>query len=82
MGAATVAAAPLPSVASGATGAPGAELSRLDQDQPVFLIWFADLDQTDDDPYRKQPLTPPVITADDVAKIQGGVIEDRARAGS
>jgi hypothetical protein len=35
------------------------------------MIWFADLDQTGEDPYTKP--VPNGITADDVARIQGEV---------
>src|SRR5262249_6818522 len=51
----------------------GSRTIVLDQDQRVFMIWFADLDQTDGDPYpdRQPPQT--AITADDVMRIQGEV---------
>jgi dCTP deaminase len=45
----------------------------LDQDQRVFLIWFSDLDQADDNPYPRRPLPLRAIAADDVARIQGQV---------
>lgn len=45
----------------------------LDQDQRVIMIWFADLDQPDDKPYPERTLPARVITADDVARIQGQV---------
>ncbi len=51
----------------------GSQPIVLDQDQRVFMIWFADLDHTDDDPYQNPPPAPNVITADDVARIQGEV---------
>jgi dCTP deaminase len=51
----------------------GSRTIVLDQDQRVFMIWFADLDHTDDNPYPDRPPAPNVITADDVARIQGEV---------
>src|ERR1700680_1219047 len=43
----------------------------LDQDQRVFMIWFADLDMEDDNPYPNRPVPQFAITADDVAKLHG-----------
>jgi dCTP deaminase len=51
----------------------GSRTIVLDQDQRVFTIWFADLDQADDNPYPARQLPSNVITADDVARIQGEV---------
>jgi dCTP deaminase len=51
----------------------GSRTIVLDQDQRVFMIWFADLDQPDDNPYPDRPPAPNAITADDVARIQGDV---------
>lgn len=51
----------------------GSRTIVLDQEQRVFMIWFADLDQVTEDPYPPRPPTPNVITADDVLKIQGDV---------
>ena len=51
----------------------GSRTIVLDQDQRVFMIWFADLDLTDDNPYPERMPPPNVITADDVARIQGDV---------
>src|SRR5947209_3028397 len=51
----------------------GSRTIVLDQDQRIFMIWFADLDHTDADPYQERPPAPNVITADDVARIQGDV---------
>jgi dCTP deaminase len=51
----------------------GSRTIVLDQDQRVFMIWFADLDHTDEDPYPERPPAQNVITADDVARIQGDV---------
>jgi len=49
----------------------GSRAIVLDQDQRIFMLWFADLDQTDDNPYSKQSQN--TITADDLMKIQGDV---------
>jgi dCTP deaminase len=51
----------------------GSRTIVLDQDQRVFMIWFADLDCPDDKPYPERTLPANVITADDVARIQGQV---------
>jgi dCTP deaminase len=51
----------------------GSRTIVLDQDQRVFMIWFADLDNPDDNPYPERVPPPSVITADDVARIQGEV---------
>ncbi|WP_420636615.1 dCTP deaminase domain-containing protein [Candidatus Palauibacter sp.] len=45
----------------------------LDQGQRIFMIWFADLDETDIDPYPEQEGNGSAITADHVAAIQGDV---------
>jgi dCTP deaminase len=45
----------------------------LDQGQRVFMIWFADLDKEDDNPYPAHPPTLIAITSEDVAKISGEV---------
>jgi dCTP deaminase len=45
----------------------------LDPDQQIFMIWFADLDHADTKPYPARALPANVITADDVARIQGEV---------
>jgi dCTP deaminase len=45
----------------------------LDQGQPIFMIWFADLSETDDTPYPDRAPSNSAITADDVARIQGEV---------
>jgi dCTP deaminase len=51
----------------------GSRTIVLDQDQRVFMIWFANLDHTDENPYpdRQQPQN--AITADDVMRIHGEV---------
>jgi dCTP deaminase len=51
----------------------GSRTIVLDQDQRVFMIWFADLDHTDENPYEERQPPQTVITADDVMKIQGEV---------
>ncbi|HYV39986.1 MAG TPA: hypothetical protein VE988_30150 [Gemmataceae bacterium] len=45
----------------------------LDYDQPVFLIWFADLDEDTEKPYPPRTGEPRGISADDIMKIQGEV---------
>src|SRR6516225_6237147 len=39
----------------------GSRTIVLDQDQRVFMIWFADLDHTDEAPYPDRPPAPNVI---------------------
>ena len=51
----------------------GSRTILLDQDQQVFMIWFADLDDLDDNPYRDRVPPEIVITANDVARIHGQV---------
>jgi len=51
----------------------GSRTIVLDQDQRVFMIWFADLDHADDNPYPAQPQAESAITADHVSKLQGDV---------
>jgi len=45
----------------------------LDYDQPVFLIWFADLDEETEKPYPPRAGEARGISADDIMKIQGEV---------
>jgi dCTP deaminase len=45
----------------------------LDQGQPIFMIWFADLSDSDDSPYPNREPSELAITADDVARIHGEV---------
>jgi len=45
----------------------------LDQDEQVFMIWYADLDAPTPDPYSPLPPLENVITAEEVRKIQGDV---------
>ncbi len=45
----------------------------LDQDERVFMIWYADLDAPSPDPYGSVTATPSVITSDDVTKLKGVV---------
>jgi dCTP deaminase len=51
----------------------GAQDIVLDYDQPVFLIWFADLDGPAENPREPRKGDPKSITADDIMKIQGEV---------
>ena len=51
----------------------GSKKIVLDQGQRIFMIWFADLDETDIDPYPEREGSGFAITADDVAAIQGDV---------
>jgi dCTP deaminase len=51
----------------------GSRAIVLDLDQRVFMIWFANLDHTDENPYPERPLAQYAITADDVSRIQGEV---------
>lgn len=51
----------------------GAQDIILDYDQPVFLVWFADLDEAAGKPYPPRTRDPKSITADDIMKIQGEV---------
>jgi dCTP deaminase len=45
----------------------------LDQDQPMFLIWYAALDQVTEDLYKPRPGLSKDITAEDVKRIAGDV---------
>lgn len=45
----------------------------VDQDERVFMIWFADLDAVSPDPYPVQKQQSSVISAEDVSRIQGTV---------
>jgi dCTP deaminase len=45
----------------------------LDQDEQVFMIWYADLDAPSPDPYPPVQVTPSVITSADVSKLKGEV---------
>ncbi len=45
----------------------------LDQGQRVFMIWFADLDGPDDNPYTKKQGPAPIISSKDVKGIEGDV---------
>ena len=51
----------------------GSQKIVLDQGQRIFMIWFADLDETDIDPYPEREDSRSAITADHVAAIQGDV---------
>jgi dCTP deaminase len=45
----------------------------LDQDERVFMIWYADLDAPAPDPYPVVPDSTNVITAEDVSRLKGEV---------
>jgi hypothetical protein len=45
----------------------------LDQDERVFMIWYADLDSPSPDPYPTVPATARVITSEDVSRLKGEV---------
>ena len=45
----------------------------LDQNQPMFLIWYAALDQVTEDLYKPRPGLSRNITAEDVKRIAGDV---------
>lgn len=45
----------------------------LDQDERVFMIWFADLNDDTPDPYGKTVATNGIITAKDVSRLKGEV---------
>jgi len=45
----------------------------LDQDERVFMIWFADLSEDTPDPYGQVPATSSIITSKDVGKLKGEV---------
>ena len=40
----------------------------LDQDERVFMIWYADLNEAAPDPYPPVPVAPSIITSKDVDK--------------
>ena len=45
----------------------------LDQDERVFMIWFADLDAASPDPYPPRPAAASVISSGDVSRLKGEV---------
>jgi dCTP deaminase len=51
----------------------GSQSIVLDYDQPVFMIWYADLDHEDEKPYKERTGEARGISADDIMKIQGEV---------
>lgn len=51
----------------------GSRTIVLDLEQRVFMIWFADLDHADDNPYPDRPPAQNAISADDVSRIHGEV---------
>jgi dCTP deaminase len=56
----------------------GSQPIVLDQGQRVFMIWLTSLDESDADPYRPKSAQAVVISAADVAKIQGDVASPAA----
>lgn len=51
----------------------GSQPVVLDQKQPIFMIWFSELDDIDEEPYENKPRGQHIITSDDVTRIQGDV---------
>lgn len=51
----------------------GSQTIVLNYDQPVFMIWYADLDDVDKKPYDGREGEPRGISGDDMMKIQGEV---------
>jgi len=51
----------------------GPQKIYLDQDQPMFLIWYAKLDRVTEDLYEPRPGMSKHITAEDVKRIAGDV---------
>src|SRR5438105_14002630 len=51
----------------------GSQNIVLDYDQPLFLTWFADLDDDTENLYPPRQGEPRGIGADDIMKIQGEV---------
>lgn len=49
----------------------GDQPSVLTRGDPIFLIWFADLDQATNDAFKSDPKKHGVITSSDVARLQG-----------
>ena len=45
----------------------------LDQDERVFMIWFADLNEDTPDPYGPLPACTSIITAKDMGRLKGEV---------
>lgn len=51
----------------------GSKDITLDQDERVFMLWFADLNEDTPDPYGPAPAAPSIITSKDVDKLKGEV---------
>ena len=51
----------------------GSKDITLDQDQRVFMLWFADLNEETPDPYPPVHAAPSIITSKDVDKLKGEV---------
>lgn len=45
----------------------------LDQDERVFMIWFADLNEDTPDPYGSLPASTSIITAKDLGRLKGEI---------
>lgn len=45
----------------------------LDREQPVFMIWFSELDDVDDEPYKNKSRGQHIISSEAVTRIQGEV---------
>lgn len=51
----------------------GSKDITLDQDERVFMLWFADLNENTPDPYGPVPVAPSIITSKDVDRLKGEV---------
>ncbi|WP_169973958.1 dCTP deaminase domain-containing protein [Tautonia rosea] len=51
----------------------GSQQVVLDQGEPVFMIWFSELDDVDDEPYKNKNPGRYIIDSERVRKIQGEV---------
>lgn len=51
----------------------GSQPIVLDQKEPVFMMWFSELDDVDDEPYKNKPRGRYLIDSERVRKIQGDV---------
>jgi dCTP deaminase len=51
----------------------GSQRVVLDQKEPVFMIWFSELDDIDEDPYKNEKRGRYIIDSERVRKIQGEV---------
>lgn len=51
----------------------GSKVITLDQDERVFMLWFADLNEDTPDPYGPAAASQSIITSKDVEKLKGEV---------